>query len=65
VNRILEGILDAIDRGDFMVAPWDPVRACCGCAFTEVCPRPRERYVKRKAGDPRLAPFVENVRQIP
>jgi len=65
MKRILVGILDAIDRGDFMVAPWDPDQACRNCAFTEVCPRPRERYVQRKAGDPRLAPFGENVRGIP
>ena len=64
VNRILVGILDAIGRGDFMVAPWDPDKACRTCAFTEVCPRPREQYVSRKAGDPRLAPFGENVRDI-
>jgi RecB family exonuclease len=64
VKRILVRILEAIARGDFMVAPWDPEKACRNCAFTEVCPRPREQYVERKAGDPRLAPFGENVRGI-
>ena len=64
VQRILVGVLEAIGRGDFMVAPWDPDKACRNCAFTEVCPRPREQYVERKEGDPRLAPFADNVRGI-
>jgi RecB family exonuclease len=62
--RVLTGILDAIARGDFMVAPWKVKEACRHCDFNEVCPRPRESYIERKQGDPRLAPFAENVRGI-
>jgi ATP-dependent helicase/DNAse subunit B len=64
VLRALEGIRTGIARGDFMVAPWDADRACRYCNFNPVCPRSRAAYVDRKAGDPRLRPFVEHVRGL-
>jgi ATP-dependent helicase/DNAse subunit B len=65
VLSVLAGILDGIGRGDFMVAPHKPDSACRYCDFDAICPHPREPYVKRKAGDPRLAPFAEQVRSVP
>ena len=64
VLALLGAILDGIARGDFMVAPWDPDSACRYCDFDPICPRGRASYVKRKAGDARLAPFATTIRSI-
>jgi RecB family exonuclease len=64
LSALLEAMLDGIDRGDFMVAPWDPDKACTYCDFNRVCPVPRKAYVERKQDDDRLAPFVEDVRNV-
>jgi ATP-dependent helicase/DNAse subunit B len=60
--QLLVGIRSGIDRGDFMVAPWDASKACRFCDFDPVCPRARAAYLKRKGGDTRLGRFVEQVR---
>jgi RecB family exonuclease len=64
VNVLLAAILDAIARGDFMVAPWDHSKACTYCDLNDVCPRPRGRYVERRERDPRLVRFDEEIRSI-
>jgi RecB family exonuclease len=62
---LLQAMLEGIDRGDFMVAPWDPDKACGYCDFNRICPMPRKAYVERKQADARLAPFLERVRGVP
>ncbi len=64
VLSLLAGILDGVARGDFMVAPHKVDSACTYCDFNPICPRARETYVKRKAGDARLSQFSEQVRSI-
>lgn len=65
VLSVLGAVLDGIARGDFMVAPWDEGSACTYCDFNAICPRPRAAYVKRKAGDDRLARFNDQIRSVP
>ncbi len=65
VLSVLGAVLDGIARGDFMVAPWDEGSACTYCDFNAICPRPRAAYVKRKAGDDRLARFSDQIRSVP
>jgi hypothetical protein len=62
---LLDAMLEGIDRGDFMVAPWDADKACGYCDFNQVCPMPRKPYVERKQADSRLASFLEHVRSVP
>ena len=50
VLALLDAMLEGIDRGDFMVAPWDAAKACRYCDFNRVCPMPRKAFVERKAG---------------
>jgi RecB family exonuclease len=64
VDALLAAILGAIDRGDFMVAPWDAEKACRYCDLNPVCPVPRAKYVERKERDPRMARFIEEIRDI-
>jgi len=61
---LLGAMLDAIERGDFMIAPHDPDKACTYCDMNPVCPRPRAAYVERKADDPRLAVIDEQIRSV-
>jgi ATP-dependent helicase/nuclease subunit B len=65
VLSVLNGVLDGIGRGDFMVAPYDENKACTYCDFNSICPTGRGAYVKRKQGDERLARFGEQIRNIP
>ncbi len=65
VLAVLGTVLDGIARGDFMVAPWNDSSACTYCDFNAICPRPRGAYVKRKAGDDRLAHFSDQIRSVP
>jgi RecB family exonuclease len=64
VHALLAAILDAVARGDFMVAPWDHEKACKYCDLNDVCPRPRGRYVERRERDNRMARFAEEIRSI-
>jgi hypothetical protein len=64
VLSVLDGILDGVSRGDFMVAPHKVDSACTYCDFNPICPRPREAYVTRKGGDGRLSLFSQQVRSI-
>jgi ATP-dependent helicase/DNAse subunit B len=64
VDALLAAILDAIARGDFMVAPWDHEKACTYCDLNDVCPRPRGRYVERRERDKRMTRFDEEIRSI-
>jgi RecB family exonuclease len=65
VDALLAAILDAIARGDFMVAPWDPEKACKYCDMNDVCPRPRDKYVERRARDARMVRFDDDIRSVP
>jgi RecB family exonuclease len=65
VLALLRGVLDGIARGDFMVAPFDEHKACTYCNFNSICPTGRGAYMKRKASDPRLEQFSEQVRGVP
>jgi hypothetical protein len=56
--------VDGIARGDFMVAPWKESSACAYCDFKPICPRGPEAYMERRGGDPRLAPFAEQIRGV-
>ena len=64
VLGLLAAILDGVARGDFMVAPHKVDSACTYCDFNPICPRQREAYVKRKAGDDRLSLFAQQVRAV-
>ena len=64
VQALLSAMLDAIARGDFMVAPWDAKKACRFCDLDSVCPVGRAAFVKRKAEDARLARFGEEIRSV-
>jgi hypothetical protein len=64
VLSLLAGILDGVARGDFMVAPYKPDSACGYCDFNPICPRQREAFVSRKAGDDRLSLFSQQVRSV-
>jgi RecB family exonuclease len=64
VNALLAAMLEAMARGDFMIAPWDPEKPCRICDMNEVCPVPRKKYVERKQRDQRLARFVEDIRSV-
>jgi ATP-dependent helicase/nuclease subunit B len=61
---LLGAMLDAIDRGDFMIAPYDADKACRYCDMNPVCPRPRAAYVERKAGDARIAVIDAQIRSV-
>lgn len=64
VLALLGAVLEAIARGDFMVAPWDADTACRYCDFDPICPRGRTAYVKRKAADERLGAFATSIRSV-
>jgi ATP-dependent helicase/DNAse subunit B len=64
VLSLLSAMLEAIARGDFMVAPWDSKKACHFCDLDQVCPVGRAAYVKRKEGDGRLAHFSAEIRSV-
>jgi hypothetical protein len=65
LTAMLAAVIDGIDRGDFMVAPWDPGRGCMFCEFDAVCPRGRKQYVERREDDDRLQPFRDGIRSVP
>ena len=64
VRALLSAMLEGIARGDFMVAPWNPNKACRYCDLDRVCPLAREAYVKRKAEDGRVAQFNQEIRSV-
>jgi ATP-dependent helicase/DNAse subunit B len=61
---LLEAMLAAMDRGDFMVAPWNPDTACRYCDFDPICPVARDAYIERKERDQRMAGLLENIRSV-
>jgi RecB family exonuclease len=63
VLALLDAMLEAMSRGDFMIAPWKE-DACRICDLNAVCPLPRAAYVERKAGDRRLARFTREIRIV-
>ena len=65
VVSLLVSVLDAISRGDFLIAPWkDDGSACRHCDFNEICPGARGGYTKRKASDDRLARLSSEIRSV-
>jgi hypothetical protein len=64
VIGLLGAMLAGMDRGDFMVAPWDPDVACRYCDFDPICPVARDAYVERKKGDERMAALLEDIRSV-
>ena len=64
VIEVLTAIVDAIARGDFMIAPWNESKACAYCDFKPICPRGPGAYMERRGADPRLSTFVERIRGV-
>ena len=64
VTAMLAAVVDGIARGEFMVAPWDPGRACMFCDFDAVCPRGRKQYVARREDDERLRSYIDGIRGV-
>jgi RecB family exonuclease len=64
VHALLSAILDAIARGDFMVAPWDHEKACTYCDLNPVCPSQRGKYIERRERDKRMVRFTQEIRSV-
>jgi ATP-dependent helicase/nuclease subunit B len=63
LNALLVAMLEAMDRGDFMIAPWH-TDACRICDLDPVCPLPRGKYVERRENDERIERFNEEIRSV-
>ena len=59
---LIDAILDGIDGGTFLVAPWKESEECRFCDFTGVCPTGRDAFLERKANDLRLAGLTRTIR---
>ncbi|MCL2769985.1 MAG: PD-(D/E)XK nuclease family protein, partial [Solirubrobacterales bacterium] len=60
--ELLGAMLKAMDRGDFMVAPWKADTACRYCDFDPICPTARGAYLERRQGDERLERWAQEIR---
>jgi RecB family exonuclease len=63
VLALIDAILDGIERGTFLVAPWKESEECRFCDFTGVCPTGRDAFLDRKANDSRLADLTRTIRE--
>ena len=63
VIALLDAIVSAARRGDFIIAPSEG--ACRWCPFNTMCPGANGDYAERKEGDDRLARLATQIRSVP